>query len=246
MTATAFALAAAIGFSMGLLGGGGSLLVVPALTYLMGFTTKTAVVASLAVVGLAAAAGAVSSFARGRLPVAPALLMGLTTMAGAYGGARIGAGLDDAVQRVILAVVMIGAGVAMLYQSLPRDVQSAPAAARPATLAAFGLGLGVIIGLVGVGGGFLIVPALVIAGGLPMREASSASLLAIALGTLAGLAGYGGRVPLAWGFVLPFAAVASAATITGGLVAHRIPQRHLQQLFALTIVVIAVFMLTRG
>lgn len=247
MTAMAFAVAAAIGFTMGLLGGGGSILVVPALTYLMGFDTKLAIVTSLAVVGLSAAAGALASFARGTLPVRPAVIIGLTTMVGAYGGARIGADLAERTQLAILAAVMIGAAAVMVYQSRrDREVELPSATARPITLGVIGIGLGVITGLVGVGGGFLIVPALVIAGGLPMRSASSASLLAIALGASAGLAGYAGRVPLRWAFVLPFAAVASVATVAGGRIAHRVAQRHLQRVFALAIVVIAVFILTRG
>lgn len=247
MTAMAFAVAVAIGLTMGLLGGGGSILVVPALTYLMDFETKPAIVTSLAVVGLAAAAGALASFARGTLPVRPAVTIGFTTMAGAYAGARIGAELAERTQLVILATVMIGAAALMVQQSLrDRAVASPSAATRPVMLAGVGIGLGVITGLVGVGGGFLIVPALVIAGGLPMRSASSASLLAIALGASAGLAGYAGRVPLEWAFVLPFAVVASVATIAGGQIASRVPQRHLQRVFALAIVVIAVFIVTRG
>lgn len=247
MTALAIALAAAIGFTMGLLGGGGSIIVVPALTYLMGFDTKSAVVTSLAVVGLAAAAGALASFSRGTLPVLPAVIVGLTTMIGAYGGARIGALLADATQMAILAAVMIAAGAGMAYQSLRASESQAPSvAARPVLLGATGIGLGVVTGMVGVGGGFLIVPALVIAGGLQMRDAASASLLAIALGTAAGLAGYAGRVPLAWGFVLPFAAVAALGTIMGGLVAHRVPHRLLQRIFASAVITIAVYILTRG
>lgn len=247
MDATAFTLAAVIGFALGLLGGGGSILVVPALTYLMGFDTKQAVVTSLAVVGFAAAAGAAWSFARGRLAVGPALIVGSTMMVGAYGGALIGARLADATQMAILAVVMFGAAAIMMYRSIGAGsgVVQPTAVARPVALGVLGAGLGVITGLVGVGGGFLIVPALVLVGGLAMRAASSASLLAIALATTAGLAGYAGRVQLQWDFVLGFAAVASVGTITGGLVADRLPQRRLQQIFATALVAIAVFILYR-
>ena len=245
MDATAFTLAAVIGFALGLLGGGGSILVVPALTYLMGFDTKQAVVTSLAVVGFAAAAGAAWSFARGRLAVGPALIVGSTMMVGAYGGALIGARLADATQMAILAIVMFGAAAIMMYRSIGAGDVQPPAVARPVALGVLGAGLGVITGLVGVGGGFLIVPALVLVGGLAMRAASSASLLAIALATTAGLAGYAGRVQLQWDFVLGFAAVASVGTITGGLVADRLPQRRLQQIFATALVAIAVFILYR-
>lgn len=247
MGPTAIALAGSIGFFLGLLGGGGSILVVPALTYLMGFDTKQAIVTSLAVVGIAAAVGAMASHSRGTLRLKPALIVGLSTMVGAFSGARIGAGLANRTQLIILAVVMVGAAGMMLRQSiLAGPARVTPARAHPVMLGALGVGLGMITGLVGVGGGFLIVPALVIAGGLPMREASSASLVAIALASTAGLAGYIGRVQPAWGFVVPFALMASAGTVTGGVMAHRLPQHRLQQIFAVALVAIASFILTRG
>jgi uncharacterized membrane protein YfcA len=247
MGPTALALAAGIGFTLGLLGAGGSILVVPALTFLMGFDAKQAVVTSLAAVGLAAAAGAIASYFRGTLPVKPAIIIGLTTMVGAFGGARIGAVLPDRTQLMILATVMVGAAAGMLYRAVPAgDRPVSVTSKRPFVLGALGVAIGIVTGMVGVGGGFLIVPALVLAGRLPMREASSASLLAIALASAAGLAGYAGRVHPAWSFVAPFAMVASAGTIAGGIVAHRLPQQRVQQIFAVALVAIAAFMFTRG
>ena len=112
MTLTAAALALAVGVAIGLFGGGGSLLLVPALTYVMGFETKQAVATSLAVVGISAAVGAVAARAKGSLPIRPAFIVGIATMAGAFGGAIAGARLDDAVQLTIF-------GVVALFDALP-------------------------------------------------------------------------------------------------------------------------------
>ena len=122
MTLTALGLAIAIGIVMGLLGGGGSILAVPALTLLLHFTPKEAVVISLSVVAIAATAGAIGSFIRGTLPLAAGLIVGLAATAGALIGGFAGAQLADGTQLRILGVVMLdprngihrrGAGVAV-------------------------------------------------------------------------------------------------------------------------------------
>jgi uncharacterized membrane protein YfcA len=97
-----------------------------------------------------------------------------------------------------------------------------------------------------VGGGFLIVPALVIGANLDMREATSVSLFVMVLATASAFAGYAGTAPLAWSFVLPFAAVASAGTVAGGLLGHSLPQRPLQRIFAAGLIAVAAFMLLQG
>ena len=113
-------------------------------------------------------------------------------------------------------------------------------------LAAAGIGVGVVTGLLGVGGGFLIVPALVAGANLEMREATSVSLFVLVLATGSALVGYAGSVTPAWSFVLPFAAVASIGTVAGGIAGQSIPQRRLQQVFAAGLILVAAFVLTRG
>jgi uncharacterized membrane protein YfcA len=247
VTGVAAALAGSIGFALGLLGAGGSILMVPALTYLAGFDPKQSIVISLAVVGMAAAAGALSSLLRKTIPFRPVAIIDVAVMLGAYAGARVGVVLSSRTQLTMLAVLMIAAALMMWHRSRPSVSAPSPSRApSPVALGALGIGLGGVTGMVGVGGGFLIVPALVLAGGLPIHQAAGASLFAIALATTGGLAGYAGRVAMPWGFVLPFAAIASAGTITGGLVAHRMPQRRLQQVFAVALLAVAAFMLARG
>src|SRR5688572_29061132 len=201
MSLIAAAVALAIGLSMGLFGGGGSLLLVPAFTYLMGFEAKQAVATSLAVVGISAAAGAVAAHARGVLPLKPAVVTGIATMAGAFGGAIIGARLDDATQLVIFAVVALGAAASLGWQSTTTNPDSlARVRQGEGLLAATGIGVGFVTGLIGVGGGFLLVPALVMAAGLKLREAANVSLFVMVLATASALAVYSGEVPLSWAF----------------------------------------------
>lgn len=244
MTIGAAALALAIGITMGVLGGGGSLVAVPAFTFLLQLPPKDAVVTSLAVVGVAAAAGAVSGFVRGAIPVFAALMVGASATAGAYAGGVAGARLSDHTQMSILATVMLIAAFALWRQPAEGGSTDAPHASGLA-LAAIGVLIGALTGLVGVGGGFLIVPALVIGAGLPIREAAASSLFVIALAACSALAGYAGATTVAWPFVLPIAAVAAAGTIAGGVVAWRLPQRRLQQAFAVSLVALASFVLTR-
>jgi uncharacterized membrane protein YfcA len=243
MTLAALGLAIAIGFGMGILGGGGSIVAVPVFTFLLHFPPKDAVATSLAVIGLAAAAGAIGSYLRGVLPLRIAISVGVSAMVGAVAGGAAGARLADQTQLVILAVVMLGAAGAM-WRSTP-DAGPQPTRGLP-FLIALGLAIGALTGLVGVGGGFLIVPALVLFAGLPVPKAGAASLFVITLSALSALPSYLGRTSLSWSFIVPFALVAGAGTIAGGVVAHRLPQRRVQQAFAAALVLLASYVLTQA
>ena len=243
MTVTAVALAVAIGLAMGILGGGGSIIAVPAFTFLLHLAPKDAVVTSLAVVGLAAAVGAISGFVRGVVPIAVALTVGLSATVGAYAGAAAGARISDRAQLAILAVVMFAAAIALWREQ--RATVARPARASKGLLALLGLATGALTGLIGVGGGFLIVPALAIGAGLPMQEAAAASLFVIALAAFSGLAGYLGHSTPAWAFILPFAAIAAAGTLAGATIALRLAQRRLQQAFAISLVLLGSYVLVQ-
>jgi uncharacterized membrane protein YfcA len=244
VTPTTIALALAIGLAMGLLGGGGSILAVPVLTFLLHFPPKDAVATSLAVIGLTAAAGAAGSFVRGVLPFTVALTVGLSATIGAYAGGIAGAQLPDRVQLSLLTVLMLIAAVVLWRR--PTIERPPVARERRAVLALIGVVTGILTGLVGVGGGFLLVPALVIGAGLTMQKAAAASLFAIALAAGAALPGYLATLSLSWAFILPFAAMASIAAVMGGVAAQYLPQRRLQQAFAYALVVLASYVLIRS
>jgi len=243
MTLGAAAVALVIGGAMGLLGGGGSLVAIPAFTFLLQLPPKEAIVTSLAVVGLAAAAGAAGAFVRKAIPPRVAIIVGASASAGAFAGGLIGARMTDRAQLTILAAVMFGAAAALWRE---RDTAAVRVtAATPLTLVLIGIVVGVLTGSVGVGGGFLMVPALVIGGGLEMREAAAASLFVIAIAAFSGLAGYMGQATLRWPSILPMAVVAAIGTLGGSAVASRLPQRRLQQAFAVSLVILGSLVLTR-
>lgn len=247
MTATAIALAAVVGLAMGVFGGGGSLLLVPALTHLVGLDAKQAVVTSLAVVGWSAGAGAIAGYFQDALRIRPAVITGATTMIGAFSGALVGARLDDRVQMTIFGVATIGAAVIVGWQATRpshRVVQNMPQ--RLGLIATAGIAVGFLTGVIGVGGGFLIVPALVAGAGLDLRQAVPVSLFVMVLATGSALAGYAGRVTLNWGFVVPFGIVASIGTLAGGAAGRAMPQRLLQYSFAVVLIVVAAFALIRS
>lgn len=244
MTLEALVLAGAIGGVMGLLGGGGSILAVPAFTFILGLSPKQAVATSLVVVGFAAAAGAARGFIRGVVAPAPALIVGGSAMIGSVGGSLIGAGISDHTQLQILAVVMLMAAIIILRK--PEGRAGAVTDVSPPVLAAIGAATGTLTGVVGVGGGFLIVPALVVAAGMTMQQAAATSMFVIAAAAISALAGYFATVSLDWPFIMPLAATAAAATLAGARVAFRLPQRMLQRAFAVSLVVIGSWVWVRA
>jgi uncharacterized membrane protein YfcA len=244
MTLEALILAGVIGGVMGLLGGGGSILAVPAFTFTLGLSPKQAVVTSLVVVGFAAAVGAARGFVRGVIPPALALIVGGSAMIGSVGGSLVGAQISDHRQLQILAVVMLLSAIIVVRQPSAQAVTVGRTS--PLLLAAIGLATGMLTGVVGVGGGFLIVPALVVGARLTMQQAAATSMAVITAAAIAALGGYLASVPLNWAFIMPLAATAAAATLAGARLASRLPQRALQRAFAISLAVIGSWVWVRA
>lgn len=249
MLSLGFLLAAVIGLSLGLMGGGGSILTVPVFVYVMGFDAKTAIAMSLPVVGVTSLVGAISHWRAGNVHLRTALLFGAIAMAGSYLGARLAVFLSGAMQLVTLAVVMLAAAASML-RTQPARVTPAAAegthAGRPlpiAKLLAVGLAVGVLTGIVGIGGGFLIVPALVVLGRVPMKQAVGTSLLVIALNAAAGFAGYAGTVDPLWGFLAAFTGVAIAGILAGTYLVRFVSGAALRRAFAVFLLAVGGLML---
>ncbi len=180
--------AIAIGISLGLLGSGGSILTVPVLVYLVGQDEKVAIAGSLFIVGSIALAGSLQFVRAGLINWRTVAIFGVPGMAGTYLGAAIAAYVSGLTQLALFAVVMLLASYLMLRPIRLTDAVPAPRALWK--IAADGLAVGVITGLVGVGGGFLIVPALVLLGGLSMHQAVATSLVIIALKSYSGFYKY--------------------------------------------------------
>lgn len=246
-----YGLAALMGLVLGTLGGGGSILTVPILVYVLGYDPKAAIGMSLAVVGVTSAVGALGHWHVGNVRLRSAAVFAGFAMAGTLLGTRLATLVSGTFQLTLFAVVMLLAAAVMLRG--PRELAGgaavpADAARRPRPLLLTGLdgaAVGSLTGLVGVGGGFLIVPALVALGGLPMHQAVGTSLVVIALNALAGFAGYLDQIAVDWTVMLAFTACAVAGIIAGSRLAGRIPARSLRRAFAVLLLLMGSFMLYR-
>ncbi|HEU4997290.1 MAG TPA: sulfite exporter TauE/SafE family protein [Gemmatimonadaceae bacterium] len=246
MTLLGVLLAVMVGLSLGMLGGGGSVLTVPIFVYAGGFAAKAAVAMSLPVVGVTSLVGALFRARSRDLDLRVALIFGGVAMAGAYAGARVGVLLPGDVQLTILAVVMLAAAVAMFRRGAARNEPAPVNAAAPIVvprLVIAALGVGLLTGVVGIGGGFLVVPALVLLMGVPMKRAIGTSLLVIAMNAAAGLLGYVGRVDMSWGYVAWFTLAAIAGILAGTSLVRFVPTRALTRAFAVLLALVAVFVL---
>ena len=231
----------AIGLSLGLLGGGGSILTVPALVYLVGQSPQAAVTTSLAIVGGNSVLGAAFHNGQGTLNWRVAGLFGGAGMITAFAAAGLSKHFSPAALLVAFAVLMLVVGALMF---LRRDRQGDPVRQRPWWVALLaGAGVGVLTGVLGVGGGFLIVPALVMLVGLPIYQAVGTSLVIIAANSAAGLLGHLNQGLFDLSLTLVFVGAGLAGTFVGSKLSHRLPAASLKQAFALFVVVLAVFLL---
>ena len=248
MTTLGLALAALIGLSLGLLGGGGSILTVPIFVYVLGFGAKESIAMSLAVVGATSLFGAFSHWRAGNVNLRVATIFGVVAMAGTYLGARLAVFFSGAAQLALFAIVMLLAAFFMFREKKPAaETQTLDG---PATkdmpvglIVVEGILVGILTGLVGVGGGFLIVPALVLLGKVPMKQAVGTSLLVISMKSAAGFAGYMGQVEVPWGFMALFTAVAITGILAGTHLVKFVSQDALKKGFAVFLLVMGVFIL---
>jgi uncharacterized membrane protein YfcA len=234
-----------IGLSLGMLGSGGSILTVPVLIYLVGHPEKLAIAESLAIVGLIALVGAIPYGLRRLIDWNSVLLFGIPGMAGTYLGAYFSQWVPGVWQLGLFAVVMLAAALLMFR---PPRLEAPPKQRSYLKIILDGLVVGVLTGLVGVGGGFLIVPALVLLGGLSMHLAVGTSLLVVAMKSASGFYKYllllpGQGYTVNWDIVLLFAGLGIVGSLLGGRIAGRIPQLALRRGFAGFLVVMGVFIL---
>ncbi|MBX3192380.1 MAG: sulfite exporter TauE/SafE family protein [Labilithrix sp.] len=211
-------LALAIGVVLGMLGGGGAILTLPMLVLVLGVPPKTAIAMSLFVVGTTSLVGCALHARAGRVRWKIGAIFGAGGMTGAFAGGRLAHYVPASVLMLGFAAIMLLTAAAMLRDTVERE--------RPARTLALGRALvlgaavGVVSGLVGAGGGFLIVPALTLLGGLAVREAVATSLLVISMQSFAGFAGHFEHVVIDW----RLAGIVTAATILGTVAGSSIGQ----------------------
>jgi uncharacterized protein len=237
------ALSLLIGVALGLLGGGGSTLTLPILTYVLGMGIKQAMASSLVVVAVTSTIGVVAHARAGRVRWRTGLMFGSAGMVGAALGGRLSGYLSGRLLVALFAAMMIATGVAML-----RKRRASVTASRPLPLLhvlAQGVGVGLVTGTVGAGGGFLIVPALVLWGGLGMEVAVGTSLLVIAMQSFAGFASRLGQVEIQWSLTLWVTAAAVTGSFVGSAMSGRIPAATLRRGFGIFVLATAALLLTK-
>ncbi|PQJ34313.1 permease [Salinibacter sp. 10B] len=234
-----------VGLVLGLLGSGGSILTVPVLVYLVGEPNKLAIAESLGIVTLVSFVGALPFAFRRQVSWRSVVLFGVPGMVGAYLGAYLSQFMPGALQLAIFAGVMLLAAVMMFRRQAPSSDDAESRAYWKVMID--GLGVGVLTGIVGVGGGFLIVPALVLLGGLPMHLAIGTSLLIISVKSVSGFVKYidvlGGVDSIHWDLLFIFSAIGILGSFVGGKLGAYVPQDRLKRGFAVFLVVMGVVIL---
>ncbi len=203
---------------------------------------KAAIAASLLVIGVTSLAALLNRLRSGLIDFRIGLVFGAAGMLGAYVGGRFAAFVPDAILLAGFGVMMFAAALAMLRgRSLMASEPRPSVARRYPTYVLHGLVVGVMTGLIGAGGGFLIVPALVLLGGMPMKRAVATSLLVIAMKSFAGFWGYAGHTTIAWSIVVPVMVVAALGSLAGSMLAKQAPQEVLRRGFAWLVMLTAAF-----
>jgi uncharacterized protein len=254
VTPLAAALAILVGLSLGLLGGGGSILTVPIFRYALGMEVKAAIGMSLGVVSLTSLVGALRHWRQGNLDLEALVAFAPAAIVSTFLGAKLARYVPGSMQMMGFGMVM--AVAAILMWGGPRvggapptdgagpDPNARPAVyRRPSAIIGIGLGLGFLTGIIGVGGGFLIVPALVLLLGLEMKKAVGTSLAVISLNAASGFAGYLGQVAMDWVLMTGFAAVAIAGVFLGAALVAKVSQQQLRRGFAVFLIVVAAYIL---
>lgn len=280
-------LAVGIGLSLGILGGGGSILAVPILIYVMGVKTQTAIATSLAVVGVVSLIGAMSHLKKGNVNLRATALFTPAAMAGTYLGARLTTlpYVNSTTQLLCFGTVMLGVSILMIRkesQSSQADAiaegavnaastegpnaialngrmtdestadETTPPHAGTTSIQPWpytmiqGLIVGALTGFAGIGGGFLVTPALVLLVGIPIKEAIGTALLIIAAKSGTGFLGYVDHVTIDWGLLLSFSIAASFGKVAGLYISQFLDAQHLRKGLGYVVSVVAILVLTQA
>lgn len=250
-----------IGISLGLIGGGGSILTVPALVYLFGVHPLLATSYSLFVVGSTSLVGAFHNFKKGLVSVKTALLFGSASIVTVFIMRKLVMPLipktvfhlgtiaitESVLTMLLFAVLMVVASLAMIRNKRQQEISSTAADKNQplVKLLVYGLVIGVITGLLGAGGGFLLIPALVLLVKLPMKVAVGTSLCIIALNSLIGFTGDIGHFNIDWWFLLKIAAIAIAGIFIGSAVGKKVKGERLKKGFGWFVLIMGIYIILK-
>lgn len=246
-----------IGVSLGLIGGGGSILTVPVLVYLFAISPTIAISYSLFIVGFTSLVGAYNNYRKGLVNLKTAILFGSSSITTVFIARKfIIPFLPDVFftigsfqvhhalfVMVVFAILMVAASVSMIKN---RKVEAEEKAkSNPMLLVFYGVVIGLVTGFLGAGGGFLLIPALVILMKLPMKKAVGTSLLIIALNSLIGFLGDIGRHPIDWMFISIVSVIAIAGIFIGGYFNQRFDANKLKKGFGWFVLVMGIYIIIR-
>ena len=259
-----FALAALVGISLGLIGGGGSILTVPILVYVMGVSPILATSYSLFIVGSTSMVGAINNYRKGFVQIKTALLFGITSVTTVFitrkfiipaipkhiltiGKFEL---TENILTMVLFALLMLVASIAMIRNGNKKKVEQTTDIINPKKinlpkLMMYGIAVGLATGLLGAGGGFLLIPTLVLLIGLPMKEAVGTSLLIIALNSLIGFTGDLGHFIMDWVFLAKITAIAVAGIFVGGYLSKKIDGAKLKKAFGWFVLIMGIYILIK-
>ncbi|CAG5006124.1 hypothetical protein DYBT9275_03737 [Dyadobacter sp. CECT 9275] len=249
-----------IGISLGLIGGGGSILTVPVLVYMFGISPIVSTSYSLFIVGSTSLVGAYGNYRKGTVNIKTALLFGSTSITTVFltrkfliplipkdlfkiGGFHI---TEPVLTMFLFAVLMVAASVGMIRSKerkpgcLECDLKG-----NMIRMLLSGVGIGLTTGILGAGGGFLLIPTLVLVLGMPMKEAVGTSLLIIALNSLIGFAGDLGHFVIDWVFLLKITAIAMTGILIGGMMARKVDAAALKKAFGWFVLVMGAFIIAK-
>ena len=259
-----YALAALVGISLGLIGGGGSILTVPILVYVMGITPLLATSYSLFIVGSTSMIGAINNYRKGFVQIKTALLFGITSISTVFITRKfiipaipkhiltIGNFVltENILTMVLFAILMLSASIAMIRNGNKIEDEQTPDITSPKKinlpmLLIYGIAIGLATGLLGAGGGFLLIPTLVLFVGLQMKEAVGTSLLIIALNSLIGFTGDLGHFVMDWVFLGKITVVAVAGIFVGTYLNKKIDSAKLKRAFGWFVLIMGIYILIK-
>jgi uncharacterized membrane protein YfcA len=253
-----YACALIIGLILGLMGGGGSILTVPVLVYLLGMNPVTATAYSLFIVGSTSAVGTFGNYSKGLVDLKTGLLFALPSLVGTYLSRKY---LIPAIPEIIfstnafqltkdgLLMLLFGIVIFAVALSMLRKGNSAselvPEKKHNIILIIIQLLLaGILVGMVGAGGGFLFIPFLIYVAKMPIKKAVATSLLMISVNSLIGFVGSIGTIPLDWQFLLAFSLFSIVGIFFGIYLNRFVKEKQLKKSFAWFVMLMAIFILT--
>lgn len=244
--AAAIVLSALVGLSLGLLGSGGSILSVPVLVYVAGVPPRPAIPMSLAIVGTTSLLASGMHRSEGRVDARAAVLFAMAGMAGAVAGAQLTPLISPRTLLLSFGLLMIAVGAWMLVGGAKRVAKAGAGTPSTGRLLAAGVFVGMLTGFLGVGGGFLVVPALVLFAGLSMPTAVGTSLVVIAANSAAAFLSHLGEAWINPLDTIVFTGAAVAGAFAGFKLSGRLPADRLKLVFATAVIAVGLFVTVRN